>query len=109
MSALYAMHYVGSSSSGDGAIYVGNGKIVGIDVGNLRYSGSYSQQAGRLKGTVNLYAPVDGTLVTGSKVPAGTQWSIKIDWPANFADGSPQPISIQGQTVHVVLEKVGDV
>ncbi|WP_316228041.1 MULTISPECIES: hypothetical protein [unclassified Bradyrhizobium] len=109
MSALYAMNYVGSSGAGGGAIYVGNGKILGIDVGNLRYSGSYTQQGGRLKGNVDLYAPTGGTLVTGTQVPPGTKWSLVFDWPTTFADGSPQPITLQGQAVHVVFDKIGDI
>lgn len=35
MSALYAMNFVGMGGTGGGAVYVGNGKIVGIDAGNL--------------------------------------------------------------------------
>jgi hypothetical protein len=60
MSALYAMNYVGQTGTGGGAVYVGNGKIVGIDVGNLRYNGTYTEQAGRLKGSVMLSAPNGG-------------------------------------------------
>lgn len=109
MSALYAMNFAGVASTGAGAIYVGKGKIVGIDVGNLRYSGTYTEQGGRLKGTVDLYAPTGGTLVTGVTVPAGGRWSLTLDWPANFSDGKPQAITIDGRPVQVVLEKIGDI
>jgi len=54
VSALYAMNFVGMGGTGGGAVYVGNGKIVGIDAGNLRYSGTYIEEGGRMKGTVNL-------------------------------------------------------
>ncbi|WP_439360568.1 hypothetical protein [Bradyrhizobium sp. DASA03007] len=43
-SALYAMNFVGMGGTG-GAVYVGNGKIVGMGVGNFRYSGTYIEQA----------------------------------------------------------------
>lgn len=109
MSAFYAMNFVGQGGTGGGAVYVGNGKIVGIDVGNLRYSGTYAVQGGRLKGSVDLYAPTGGSLVTGVQVPAGSRWSIALDWPANFADGTPQALIVQGSPVHVVFEKVGDI
>jgi hypothetical protein len=107
--ALYVMNYVGQTGTGGGAVYVGNGKIVGVDVGNLRYHGSYSEQGGRLKGTVALTAPTGGTLVTGAQLPAGSRLSLTLDWPANFADGKPQPVTIEGRSVHVTLEKVGDI
>jgi hypothetical protein len=109
MSALYAMRFAGVADTGSGAIYIGKGKIVGIDVGNLRYSGRYIEEGGRLNGTVELYAPTGGLLVTGVQVPAGSRWNVTFDWPANFSDGKPQPIMINGRPVQVVLEKIGDI
>jgi hypothetical protein len=109
MSALYAMNYVDQTGTGGGAVYIGNGKIVGIDVGNVRYNGSYSEQGDRLRGTVSLYAPTGGTLVTGAEVPAGSKLTLILDWPSNFSDGKPQPVTIEGRPVHVVMEKIGDI
>jgi hypothetical protein len=109
MSALYAMNFVGQTGTGGGAVYVGKGKIVGIDVGNLRYNGTYTEQGGRLNGTVALTAPTGGTLVTGAQLPAGSRLSLTLDWPANFSDGKPQAITVEGRPVHVTLEKIGDV
>jgi hypothetical protein len=109
MSALYAMNYVGRTGTGGGAVYVGNGKIVGIDVGNLRYNGTYTEQNGRLKGTVALTAPTGGTLVTGAALPAGSRLGLTLDWPVNFADGKPQAVTIEGNQVHVTFEKIGDI
>jgi hypothetical protein len=109
MSALYAMNFVGQTGTGGGAVYVGKGKIVGIDVGNLRYNGTYTEQGGRLNGTVALTAPTGGTLVTGAHLPAGSRLSLTLDWPANFSDGKPQAITVEGRPVHVTLEKIGDV
>lgn len=109
MSALYAMNYVGATGTGGGAVYVGNGKIVGFDAGNLRYSGTYIENGGRLRGTVDLHAPTGITLVTGVQLPAGSRCSVTLDWPSSFADGSPQELAIQGSPVHVVFEKIEDV
>ncbi|MBB4263101.1 hypothetical protein [Bradyrhizobium sp. CIR3A] len=109
MSALYAMNFAGMGGAGGGAVCVGNGKIVGIDAGNLRYSGTYIEQGGRIKGTVDLYAPTGGTLVTGTQVPADSRWSLTLDWPANFSDGKPQVLMVEGSPVHVTLEKIGDI
>jgi len=107
--AMYAMSFVGLASTGAGAIFVGNGKIIGIDVGNLRYNGTYTEQGGRMKGTVAMYAPTAGTLVNGVAVPAGSRWNLTLDWPFDFADGKPQLITMDGTPVQVAFEKIGDV
>jgi hypothetical protein len=109
MSALYAMNYVGQTGTGGGAVYVGNGKIVGIDVGNLRYNGAYTEQSGRLKGTIAMTAPTGGVLVTGAQLPAGSRLGLTLDWPANFWDGKAHPVMIEGREVHVTFEKIGDI
>jgi len=108
MGALYAMNYVGQTGAGSGAVYIGEGKILGIDVGNIRYSGTYNQQGSRIKGTVALSAPNGGMLVTGTELPAGSRIDLSLDWSANLADGQPQAVNIEGRSVHVVLEKIGD-
>lgn len=110
MSALYAMRYVGQGGLGLGAVYVGRGKIVGVDASNGRYEGAYSEQGGRLNGTVVLTAPPGGaTLVTGVQLPAGQKVSFTFDWPPTFGNGQPQQLSVAGRTVTVTFEKVGDI
>jgi hypothetical protein len=109
MSALYAMRYLGQAGVGVGAIFVGKGKIVGIDVGGGRYDGSYTEQGGRLKGTGTMTFPTGGTLVTGQQAPQGTKIPLTVDWPSNFADGSAHPLTVQGRAVQVTFEKIGDV
>lgn len=110
MSALYAMRYLGQSGIGMGVIYIGKGVIVGVDVTNGRYSGTYTEEGGRLKGTATLSAPPGGAiLVTGAQLPAGQSIPLIADWPANFADGSTQEITVTGHPVQVTFEKIGDV
>src|SRR5690348_9844355 len=109
MSALYIMRYLGGTGTGFGSIYIGRGKIVGVDVGNGRYAGTYSEQGGRIKGNAQLSMPQGGVLVTGAQVPAGTKIQLTVDWPADFANGSLQAISVNGQPVQVTFEKVGDI
>jgi hypothetical protein len=103
------MRYLGQAGLGAGAIYIGKGKIVGIDAANGRYQGSYTEQNGRIKATVALSIPGGGQLVTGQQLPAGQQLQITGDWPANFANGQPQQVSVAGHTVSVTFEKIGDV
>ena len=56
MSALYAIHYQGGAAVGFGAVYIGRGKIVGVDINNVRINGTYVEQGGRMKPNVILTA-----------------------------------------------------
>jgi hypothetical protein len=98
MSALYAMRY---SEGGASAIYIGRGTIVGIGTRNGRYNGTYSEEGGRMKVNMTLSMPSG----------AGGQpiQQITADWPANFADGQPHQIIVQGQPIQVTFEKIGDI
>jgi hypothetical protein len=110
MSALYAMRYLGSSGVGFGSVYIGRNVVVGVDVSNGRYNGTYTEQGGRIKLTGKLSAPVGGAvLVTGDQLPAGQSIPLSADWPTNFSDGSAQQIMVMGKPVQVTFEKIGDV
>lgn len=110
MSALYVMRYLGQTGVGMGTMYIGRGVILGVDVANGRYNGTYTEEGGRMKATATLSAPPGGAiLVTGAQLPAGQSIPLTADWPANFADGSAQEITVMGQPVQVTFEKIGDV
>ena len=110
MSALYAMQYQGAgptaNNSGMGALFVGKGVISGVDVGGGRYAGTYTEANGRVRGTATLSFPSGGILVTGAQLPAGSQIPLSVDWPTDFANGKPHPISVLGQQVNVVLDRI---
>ena len=108
MSALYVMRYLGKSDTGAGALYIGKGIVLGVDTGGIRYRGIYTQSEGRLRAKVTMTATGDSTLVTGAILPAGQLLQITADWPEDFADGTARQISIGGQQVSVMFEKVGD-
>ena len=110
MGALYAMRYLGQSGVGMGVVYIGKGVIVGIDVTNGRYSGTYTQEGGRMKVIATLSAPPGGAiLVTGDPLPPGQSIPLTADWPATFADRSAQEITVMGHPVQVTFEKIGGV
>lgn len=108
MNALYIMRFLGGAGVGFGAIYIGHGKVVGVDAGNARYHGSYTEDGARLRGTITMTLPTGGTLVIGMQVPPGFSTTLNVDWPVNFTSGQ-QTVSVQGRQVSVTLEKVGDV
>lgn len=107
--ALYLMTFSGKADFGGGAIFIGNGKILGVDVGNLRYKGSYTEQAGRIKIAVTMSAPTGGQLVTGAQLPAGSQLQLSGDWPVDFDNGQPQQVMVSGQPVQVIFEKIDNI
>jgi Thoeris protein ThsB, TIR-like domain len=109
MSAFYIMRYLGRTGTGFGAIYIGKGTIVGVDVQNGRYHGTFMEDGGRIKVIATLSLAEGGTLVTGAQVSPGTKLPLSADWPADFANGSPQQIMVQGSPVQVAFEKVGDI
>jgi hypothetical protein len=107
--ALYAMRFVGNAGFGIGAIYIGHGKVAGIDAGDVRYDGTFTEDNGRIKGQATMSMPNGGSLVNGQQLPPGTKIPLSVDWPANFADGKPHPIMVNGRPVQVTFEKVADV
>ena len=109
MSALYAMRFSGANGDDVGAVYVGKGAILGVDTENGRYSGSYTEDGGRIQATITLTFPDGGRLVTGDQVPPGATIPLTADWPVTFADGSDQRIMVSGQPVNVTFEKIGDI
>jgi hypothetical protein len=107
MSALYVMRYEGVAGVGHGAVFIGKGKILGVDIKGAKYEGTYSSKNGGLSGAATLTS-AGGELVTGEAVPAGTKVQIVFDLAANQANGEFQ-LRIGGQPVRVLLAKIGDV
>ncbi|MGM4885303.1 hypothetical protein AB8A20_07990 [Tardiphaga sp. 604_B6_N1_1] len=107
--ALYLMKFVGVADFGGGVLFIGNGKIVGMDIANLRFKGTYTEQSGRFVSSVNMTAPTGATLVTGQQLPAGTVLKLSTDWPLDFANGQQHPLLVEGRPVHVTFEKIDDI
>jgi hypothetical protein len=83
--ALYLMKFVGDADFGGGVLFIGNGKIVGMDIANLRFKGSYTVHEKRFVSSVTMTAPTGATLVTGQELPASSVVKLKTDWPLDFA------------------------
>ena len=108
MSALYLMRYQGVAWMGLGAIYVGKGKVLGIDVTGARYDGAYTSQGTTISGTAVL-TPTSGTLVTGQLVTPGSKVPIAFTLPADLGDGQFQTVMVGGRPVQVAFDKIGDI
>ena len=107
-SALYLMRYVGTGGQGAGVMYFGRGVLLGIDVGEIRYEGTYSESNGQLQVQATMTGTSDGSaLVTGQPFSKGQSLSINATWPAKI-DSGQREIPIGGASVFVTFEKIGD-
>lgn len=108
MSALYQMRYQGVAGNGHGAMYIGKGVIVGIDIAGSRCNGTYVPTETRLDGSAILTS-AGGALVTGENVAAGGTVPITFSLPARFDDGQYHEVIVGGKTVRVRFTKIGDI
>ena len=110
MSALYKMTYAGGVGNGDGAIFIGNGQILGIDIGDLRYRGKYYEQGDKMRLEGQLTAPTQGgRLVTGDFLPPGKSLPIQAEWPVDAKPDEIRHATVGGRQVAVTFEKIGDI
>jgi hypothetical protein len=113
MSALYQMRYQGVAGGGHGAVYIGKGKVIGVDITGARYDGAYTSNGSLLNGavlsgTVTLTS-AGGSLVTGQPVPPSTQVPITFSLPASFGNGQFLSVTVGGKPVQVAFDKIGDI
>ena len=108
MSALYQMRYQGVAGNGHGAMYIGKGVVVGIDISGARYNGTYTLSGTTINGIATLTS-AGGALVTGQDLPAGGTVAITFSLPAGFDDGQYHPVIGGGKRVGVSFNKIGDI
>jgi hypothetical protein len=108
--ALYVAYFTGVAGQSIGLFYIGDGALVGVDVGTMQYDGSYQTTPdGSLEGIVEYILPAGVSLITGA--PAGTaptKVAVKLMLPANFADGRVIMIETPLGPVNAKFEKVKD-
>jgi hypothetical protein len=111
MSALYTMRYAGQTglSAGAGVLYIGRNVVVGVDVGDNRYKGSYTEESERIRVELTLSVVADNSQVTGVTLNRGQTLPISADLPLDFANGTAHQIRVAGNPVSVVFEKIGDI
>jgi hypothetical protein len=109
MSALYRLNYSGSHGESFAVVYVGRGRILGMDMDGGRLQGMYVEEGDRLKGLMRLAGDTAGQTVGGQIMEAGQSAEIEVDWSADFADGSPQHCILLGDPLRLTFQKIGDV
>ena len=110
MSSLYLMRYTGGDGAGAGVIYIGKGTVIGIDIGEIRYVGTYTVIDNQLCAQVTLTAEkINSKLVTGALLPKGQSLEITANLSSDFENGSIQHLLVAGRQVGVTFEKIGDI
>ena len=104
MSALYQMRYQGVAGNGHGAMYIGKGVVVGIDISGARFNGTYTLSGTTIDGTATLTS-AGGALVTGQDVPAGGTVPITFSLPAGFDDGQYHQVVGRRQACRRLLQQ----
>ncbi|WP_342362240.1 hypothetical protein [Terrarubrum flagellatum] len=111
MKSFYAAYFTGAAGSSIGLFFIGDGIIAGVDVGGIRYDGSFktSKKGGALEGVVEFIMPPGATLITGISGGAQeTRVPVPIHLPSNFADGQVIRIETPAGPVNVRFEKLRD-
>jgi hypothetical protein len=110
MGTFYAMRYSSdrTENSGVGALYLGNGILVGMDSNGGRYHGTYKELNGRIMGSAMLSFPNGGTTVTGLPMKPGWKAPLATNWPADLGNGQPLNIDLMQDQVEVTFEKIGE-
>lgn len=109
--ALYAAYLTGVGGQSIGLFYIGDGLIAGVDVGALKYEGSYqTMEDGSMQGAVEYILPPGVSLITGA--PAGiapTPITLTLRLPAGFDDGRVIAIETPLGPVNARFEKIKDI
>lgn len=113
MSGFYLLRYKSDLNDrtleGVAALYFKHGMIIGIDSGGIQYSGTYAGRAdGGMEGSIILVVPAGTRLASGNRTDHSTQIALPLDLPADFANGKPHILMLQGQPVQTIFEKLVD-
>ena len=102
--------YTGAAGSGFGMFLIGDGIIVGADVGGMKYDGTLAALPdGSLEGAVKYTVSSNVSLVTGVVVNETQEISAVVRFPANFATGAIFQIDSPSGPLNVRLEYIRDI
>ena len=78
-----------------------------MDVAGSRVHGPYTEQDGRLKGSMTLMGDEAGVTAGGQIMQAGESAEMEIDWSADLKATGPQPVMLLGDPLQIVFQKIG--
>lgn len=106
--AIYAAYFTSFAGQSLGLFYIGDGLLVGVDVGTMQYDGNYKiMPDGSLEGMVEYVVPPGVSLITGAPPSATpTRLQLKLTLPAGFDDGRVVTIQTPAGPVNAKFEKI---
>jgi hypothetical protein len=108
--ALYIAYFTGSGGSSVALYYIGDGKILGVDVGAMKYDGTYRIEAdGSLEVTISYLIPKSALLVTGQSNSQEQRISSQYKLPAEFWNGQIVRIETPLGALNARFEKLKDI
>ena len=108
MNDLYVMRYMGATGSGHGVLYVGKGVVLGFDVGEIEYKGSYREKNGRIVAEGMMTATRDDSvLVNGHPLLREEPLPFSAELPIDLDNGAAHQIFIAHLPVNVMFTKLG--
>lgn len=76
---FYRVDFEGRADAGAGAFALVGGKVGGLDIAGVTYTGSYSREGDELVGSLKASAPPGTSLVTGANAgPAGLNFPVTL-------------------------------
>ena len=109
MSALYVIRYSGDVGLGAAVLFIGKGTILGVDLGENTYRGTYTESNGKMEAQVSLTAGNAGaSLVTGQVLSPGQTMVIAASLPIE-PEGGPHRVWVGAGPVNLTFQKIGSV
>jgi hypothetical protein len=107
---LYAAYFTGSAGVSMGLFLIGDGLIVGADIGGLKYDGSLAMAAdGSLHGVVSFILSPGQRLITGAAAQSAEDFAIAVELPPDFSSGAIVELNTPAGPVNARFEFLRDI
>jgi hypothetical protein len=107
INGFYAAYLTGNVSQGFAMLVFRNGKIVGVDVGGVKYDGIYNDTGNGFAVELNVLVPPNTSLVQGvTSGPHGDKSSLEFQLPVDFLEQPFIRVSTKHGPVNAKLTKL---
>lgn len=109
MDGFYAAYLTGREGHSQLMIAIRNMKLVGVDVGGIKYTGKLEPKDGGYRCEVHYTIPAGTALITGpGPVASAVPVDLIFDLPANFGEGPFVAISTPLGPLNASFKKLSD-
>ncbi|HZV21678.1 MAG TPA: hypothetical protein VE986_09050 [Hyphomicrobiales bacterium] len=102
---IYVAYFTGVAGVSVGMFLIGDGLIVGADVGGLKYDGTVEADSnGTLRGVVRFILSPGQRLITGAIAESTEDFAVNVELPPHFASGAPVQIDTPAGPINARFE-----